>query len=121
MTTEGGTIHQSHSTGRIGMAPVLVSANVGFRNSLIYPCMWRSASSLAGAGAMANSPRPWQRGGSDAAAGVHRRAASAPSEPAAAPPRGIDTSVFDPAFVRIAEAAPIVMVLGGAGTGKTVF
>jgi ATP-dependent DNA helicase PIF1 len=70
---------------------------------------------------MANSPRPWQRGGSDAAAGSHRRAASGPSEPAAAPPRGIDTSVFDPAFARIAEAAPIVMVLGGAGTGKTVF
>jgi hypothetical protein len=70
---------------------------------------------------MANSPKPWERGGADAAAGLRRRAASDPSEPAAAPPRGIDTSVFDPAFARIAEAAPIVMVLGGAGTGKTVF
>jgi len=79
------------------------------------------ASSLVGVSAMANSPKPLERGGGDAAAGLRRRAAFGPSEPGAAPPGGIDTSVFEPAFARIAEGAPIVMVLGGAGTGKTVF
>jgi ATP-dependent DNA helicase PIF1 len=66
---------------------------------------------------MANLPKLSERGN----AGANRRATSGASEPAAAPPHGIDTSVFDPAFARIADGAPIVMVLGGAGTGKTVF
>jgi ATP-dependent DNA helicase PIF1 len=30
-------------------------------------------------------------------------------------------TTFDTAFRQIAERAPIVMVLGGAGTGKTTF
>lgn len=33
----------------------------------------------------------------------------------------IDTSAFETAFRSIAQGAPLVMVLGGAGTGKTTF
>jgi ATP-dependent DNA helicase PIF1 len=36
-------------------------------------------------------------------------------------PSVIDTSAFEPAFRSITQGAPLVMVLGGAGTGKTTF
>src|SRR6266566_6381027 len=36
-------------------------------------------------------------------------------------PAGIDMAAFDLAFRRVAEGAPLVMALGGAGTGKTTF
>jgi ATP-dependent DNA helicase PIF1 len=36
-------------------------------------------------------------------------------------PAAIDMAAFDLAFRRIAEGAPLVMALGGAGTGKTTF
>ena len=41
--------------------------------------------------------------------------------PAAGSLSAADMSTFDAAFRRIAEGAPLVMVLGGAGTGKTTF
>src|SRR5947209_5519494 len=42
-------------------------------------------------------------------------------EPAASTMRAADMTTFDTAFRRIAEGEPLVMVLGGAGTGKTTF
>jgi hypothetical protein len=41
--------------------------------------------------------------------------------PTAGSPSAADMTTFDAAFRRIAEGAPLVMVLGGAGTGKTTF
>jgi hypothetical protein len=61
-----------------------------------------------------------RRNRSSTALGLSRTGSGEPG-PVAGSLSATDMTAFDTAFRRIAEGAPLVIVLGGAGTGKTTF